>query len=82
MDADPLETDFSDIGAAGPPSALGDFLGASPAKRSSTQTGYDDVPVAIDADAIDEEDVYTSASRQRARASRATIFPGRKSICG
>ncbi|MEP6860625.1 MAG: hypothetical protein ABJE66_08400 [Deltaproteobacteria bacterium] len=73
-DADPLETDFSDIGAAGPPSALGDFLGATPAKRSSTQNGYDDVPVAIDA--IDEEDVYTSASRPRVEAAPDdTDFP-------
>ena len=68
------ETDFSDIGAASPPSALGDFLGAAPAKRSSTQNGYEDVPVAIDA--IDEEDVYTSASRPRVEAAPDdTDFP-------
>jgi len=60
-DADPMEADFSDIGAAGPPSALGDFLGAAPAKRPSTQDGYD-VPV-------DEEDVYTSASRPNVAAA-------------
>jgi lipopolysaccharide biosynthesis regulator YciM len=73
-DADPAETDFSDIGAAGRPSALGDFLGATPAKRPTTQTGYDDVPVAIDA--IDEEDVYTSASRPRVEAAPDDVdFP-------
>ncbi|MEO8554155.1 MAG: hypothetical protein ABI678_29470, partial [Kofleriaceae bacterium] len=40
-DADPLETDFSDLGAQGAPSALGDFLGA--AKRPTTNDGYDEV---------------------------------------
>ena len=42
-DADPLETDFSEIGANGAPSALGDFLGAPPrrAERPSTADGYD-----------------------------------------
>ncbi|MEO6773529.1 MAG: hypothetical protein ABI467_10980, partial [Kofleriaceae bacterium] len=66
-DVDPMETDFSEIGAAGPPSALGVFLGAAgppsalgttPAKRPTTHDGYDDAP-----QVVDEEDVYTSASR-------------------
>jgi tetratricopeptide (TPR) repeat protein len=56
-DSDPMEADFSDIGAAGAPSALGDFLGAAPAKRPSTHDGSPEP--------IDEEDVYTSASRPR-----------------
>ena len=66
-DADPLETDFSEIGAAGPPSALGDFLGATSSQRPSTQNGYEEAPepIAVAVETIDEEDVYTSASRPR-----------------
>src|SRR5664279_267308 len=41
--ADPLETDFSEIGAATAPSALGDFLGAAPGReRPGTAPGYDE----------------------------------------
>src|SRR3569623_443977 len=65
--ADPLETAFSEIGAAGPPSALGDFLGAASSQRPSTQNGYEEAPepFAVAVETIDEEDVYTSASRPR-----------------
>ncbi len=66
-DGDPLETDFSEIGASSPPSALGDFLGARP--RPSTRDGYEedvvDPPTGlVDASVpVEEDDVYTSASR-------------------
>ena len=43
-DGDPLETDFSEIGASSPPRALGDFLGARP--RPSTRDGFEEVPSA------------------------------------
>ena len=73
--ADPLETDFSDIGAVQAPSALGDFLGAAPGReRPGTAPGYEDddddphtsvsarggTPLPID---VDDDDVLTSASR-------------------
>src|SRR3569623_2917215 len=70
-DADPLETDFSEIGAAGPPSALGDFLGATSSQRPSTQNGYEEAhePIAVAVGTIDEEDVSTSASRPRVQTA-------------
>ncbi|MBV8758094.1 MAG: hypothetical protein JO257_12485 [Deltaproteobacteria bacterium] len=49
-DSDPHEADFSDVGATGEPAALGEMLGANPA-----------IPEAIEP--VEEEDVYTSASR-------------------
>ncbi len=70
-DEDPLETDFSDIGAAGSASALGDFLGARARSETRDGDGSNDpatgihprggTPVPVDEDDI--EDVYTSASR-------------------
>jgi len=64
-DSDPLETDFSDIGASSPPSALGDFLGARSRvegrgddEEVDPPTGLVSAPVPVE-----EDDVYTSASR-------------------
>ncbi|MDQ3369996.1 MAG: hypothetical protein M3680_31645, partial [Myxococcota bacterium] len=62
--ADPGETDFSAIGAAEPPAALGDLLG-----RSSTALPLDEVePTRVRRPAptgppVDDDEVYTSASR-------------------
>ena len=78
IDADPLETDFSELGASSPPSALGDFLGAR--SRRSTGASYqpDDVdpPTGlVDASAPSEEDdVYTSASRPNRAPTGADDF--------
>jgi hypothetical protein len=93
--ADPLETDFSEIGASTAPSALGDFLGAAPGReRPGTAPGYDEdedndphtsvskrggTPLPIDVD-VDDDDVLTSASRPNAMMPEAPKrFSGRGS---
>ncbi len=55
FDSDPGETDFSDVGGSGSPSALGAILGGPP-QPASTRSA---TPIP----AADEDEVYTSASR-------------------
>ncbi|HEU0030261.1 MAG TPA: hypothetical protein VFQ53_06510 [Kofleriaceae bacterium] len=74
LDADPRETDFSDVGASTPPSALGRMLGR--ATTTPPRAFDDDRPTSeVDIDATKvrdsskfrrpptDDDVYTSASR-------------------
>jgi hypothetical protein len=70
MDADPRETDFSDVGAEGEPAALGEMLGSAPiavpipapsARTPAAPTAPP--PMSTPRDFLDEDEVFTSASR-------------------
>ncbi|MGN6109122.1 MAG: hypothetical protein ACTHU0_28710, partial [Kofleriaceae bacterium] len=79
VEVDPLETDFSEVGAAGPASALGDLLGRTPTPRIvATVDDDDDLELEVEAaetrvridsggirrvDSEADDDVFTSASR-------------------
>ena len=71
LDVDPLETDFSDVGASGSPAALGSLLGRPDAPDFSDeeegQTRIGQMPLPAYSDENDEE-VFTSASRPAAPA--------------
>ncbi|MDX2086223.1 MAG: hypothetical protein SFX73_00180 [Kofleriaceae bacterium] len=74
MDSDPRETDFSDVGAEGAPAALGEMLGAAPASsRSAAPT----LPpqMATPRDFLDEDEVFTSASRPSLPTAAAQETP-------
>ena len=81
--ADPMETDFSGVGAEGNPAALGDLLGRSPSAPPMMDEDEPDTRIhksgrvprfdSEDADGIEDDGVFTSASRPVAPPSPSFV---------